>query len=52
MNLYSIQSQFAALDAMLEETQGVITPEIETYKTAGVEVRGVEYIREPNVRVS
>ena len=31
MNLFAIESSFAALDAMLEESQGVITPEIESY---------------------
>jgi len=31
MNLFSIESSFAVLDAMLEESQGVLTPEIEAY---------------------
>ena len=31
MNIYAIEAQFVALDAMLEESNGVLTPEIETY---------------------
>lgn len=31
MNLFAIESSFAVLDAMLEESQGVLTPEIESY---------------------
>ena len=42
MNIYSIEAQFVALDAMLEESNGVLTPEIETYMDS-IQAKSLNY---------
>jgi len=43
MNIYAIEAQFVALDAMLEESNGVLTPEIETYMDS-IQAKSLNYL--------